>query len=95
MPFVPNTAPTNRLPKTQITKRRERERERESLEREGLQEVIVGAEGEKMVDALDGGALENGPLTAEEGDHYQQRCRSMAHQKPRYGHPQTLPQTDK
>lgn len=59
------------------------------------QEVIVGAEGEKMVDALDGGALENGPLTAEEGDHDQQRCRSMAHQKPRYGHPQTIPQTDK
>lgn len=36
-----------------------------------LQEVVVGAEGEEVVDALDEGALENGPLPTEEGDDHE------------------------
>lgn len=54
----------------------------------GSQKVIVGAEGEEAVDALDGGALKHGPVAAEEGDDHKQCHQPVAHQNPLHGHPQ-------
>lgn len=56
-------------------------------EEQRAQEVVVGAEGEEVVDALHEGALEDGPLPAEEGHHHQRRHRPMRHQQPRHVHP--------
>ena len=47
---------------------------------ERAQEVAVGAGGEEVVDALDEGALEYGPLPAEERHHHQRRHRPVRHQ---------------
>jgi hypothetical protein len=51
-----------------------------------LQEVVVGAEGEEAVDALDEGALEDGPLPAKERHHHQRRHQPVHHQQPRHLH---------
>lgn len=56
-------------------------------EEQRAQEVVVGAEGEEVVDALHEGALEDGPLPAEEGHHHQRRHRPVRHQQPRHVHP--------
>ena len=52
-----------------------------------VQEVVVSAEGEEVVDALDEGALEDGPLPAQERHHHQRRHRPVRHQQPRHLHP--------
>jgi len=48
---------------------------------------VVGSKGEEVVDALDEGALEDGPLPAEERHHHQRRHRPVHHQQPRHLHP--------
>lgn len=51
-------------------------------ERVIIQKIIVGTEGDKVVNALDESSLKDWPLSAEEGDDHQQRSQAMAHQQP-------------
>lgn len=51
-------------------------------ERVKIQEIIVGAEGDEVVNAFDESSLKNWPLAAEEGDDHQQRRQAVAHQQP-------------
>ena len=70
----PNTNPTNLLqqnrnPKINNTTNQD-QTERESVcERWGVQEVIVSAESDEVMKAFNWGALEDWPLTTEEGDY--------------------------
>lgn len=73
VPFEPNTTPINRLQNIIISKTRKTQIERDgkfSYREECIQEIIVGAIGDKVMDALNWGALEDGPLATEEGDQY-------------------------
>ena len=55
-------------------------------EEERVQEVMVSAESEEGVKALDEGSLDDGPLTAQEGEHHQQSEQAMACQRPMQTH---------
>lgn len=81
----PKTAPTKRLQgkDTGIEVKMEGnkieiEGGKSSRIREYIQEVVVSAESEEVVNALNESALKDGPLTTEEGDNNQQSHESMA-----------------
>lgn len=67
---------------------------RKQINRGRVPEIVEGAEGDEEVDALNEGALENGPLPAEKRYNNQQRHQSMAHQKPLECHEEILYQWD-
>lgn len=69
----PNTNPTNLLSKIKTQKsttQRIKIKQRESVcVKWGVQEVIVSAESDEVMKAFNWGALEDWPLTTEEGDY--------------------------
>lgn len=87
----PKTKPTKRLQETKREMKRhwrdrrkqknwKRERERE------IQKVIVSAESEEVVNALNESALEDWPTTTEEWNDDQRSYQTVTHQNPLYAH---------
>lgn len=90
VPLTPHNTPTKRLQQQTTRIRLEKNpndkppaSEKQELTKRGSsQEVIVGAEGEEVVEGGDGGALEDRPVAAEEGYQHEQGCQAMQDQNP-------------